>query len=143
MDIFEKESAKYILNSINNEVPKSEVSRFSIAQTILSSFVNKASGVVLLSLVDNISIGLTGLKTRKSLSDLIHGQVSRVERNSSVILTESQINLMATACVTDYLVSLESGSWDNGVKNVGKIALGLLEFKNPLNVLLESVSENI
>ena len=58
-----------------------------------------------------------------------------------VSMEEARVNLMSTSCVTDHLPSLESGSWGNGAKNIGKAVLDLLNFKNPLETIWESVVE--
>lgn len=141
LNIYNQATSKYILISINSDVPNSKLSRLSISQAILKSFVNSYTGGGLLSMVDNISIGIKGEKARKSLSNLIHTQTTQIKCNYSSILKESQLNLMATLCVTDYLCYLESGSWGNGAKNIGKIVIGLFELKNPLNVIAEAVNE--
>ncbi len=72
---------------------------------------------------------------------MIRKQVNDVVNKSSSLLLESQFNLMATSCITSYLCSLESASWSNGVKNLGKIALGLLSLEDPRNVIYESVKD--
>ena len=141
LSVYNQSASKSLLSSIGREVPNSRLSSFNLSQAILSSFVSKAAGAGLLSLIDNVSIGLKGQKARKCLSTLIREQTDRINRNSSALLDEARVNLMATSCVTDHLASLESGSWGNGAKNIGKAVLGLLSFKNPLETIWESVVE--
>lgn len=141
LSVYNQSASKSLLNSIGGEVPKSRLSSFNLGQAILSSFVSKAAGAGLLSLIDSVSIGLKGQKARKCLSTLIREQTDRINRNSSSLLEEARVNLMATSCVTDHLASLESGSWGSGAKNIGKAVLGLLSFKNPLDTIWESVVE--
>lgn len=141
LSVYNQSASKSLLNSIGGEVPKSRLSSFNLGQAILSSFVSKAAGAGLLSLIDSVSIGLKGQKARKCLSTLIREQTNRINRNSSTLLEEARLNLMATSCVTGHLASLESGSWGNGARNVGKVVLGLLSFKNPLETIWESVVE--
>lgn len=141
LNVYNKEKSISLLKSIGNDIPNVHLSNSNLGQAILSSFVRNAAGAGLLTLVDNISIGLKGEKARKCLSNLINEQTNRVRSNPSKIIEEAQINLMATSCITDYLASLESGSWGNGVKNIGKTLIGPLSFKNPLNVIWESVVE--
>lgn len=141
LNVYSLTSSKALLKTIDNDIPQSRYSRLSISQAILSSFVSKAAGTGLLSLIDNVSIGLTGQKARRCLSNMIRKQTSRVECNPSILLEEAQFNLMATYCITNYLSFLESGSFGNGVKNIGKALFGLLSLKNPLEVLAESVEE--
>lgn len=140
LNVYNQSAPKSLLNSIGGEVPNSRLSSFNLSQAILSSFVSKAAGAGLLSLIDNVSIGLKGQKARKCLSTLIREQTNRVSHNST-ILEEARVNLMATSCVTEQLASLESGSWGNGAKIIGKAVLGLLSFKNPLETIWESVVE--
>ena len=141
LSVYNQSASKSLLKSIGGEVPNSRLSSLNLSQAILSSFVSKAAGTGLLSLIDNVSIGLKGQKARKCLSTLIREQTNRINRNSSVLLEEACVNLMATSCVTGRLASLESGSWGNGAKNIGKVVLGLLSFKNPLDTIWESVVE--
>lgn len=141
LSVYNQSTSKSLLKSIGVEVPNSRLSNFNLAQAILSSFVSKAAGAGLLSLIDNVSIGLKGQKARKCLATLICEQTNRVNSNSSTLLEESRVNLMATSCVTDHLASLESGSWGNGAKNIGKAVIGLLSFRNPLETIWESVAE--
>lgn len=141
LNVYNKEQSKSLLMSLGNEVPNVRLSNQALGQAILSSFVKHAAGAGLLSLIDSVSIGLKGDKARKCLSNLIIDQTNRVIANPSIILYEAQINLLATSCITDYLASLESGSWGNGVKNIAKSLIGILSLKNPLNVIWESVVE--
>ena len=140
LSVYNQSASKSLLKSVGGEVPNSRLSSFNLSQAILSSFVSKAAGAGLLSLIDNVSIGLKGQKARKCLSTLIREQTNRVSHNST-ILEEARVNLMATSCVTEQLAFLESGSWGNGAKNIGKAVLGLLSFKNPLETIWESVVE--
>lgn len=141
LGVYNQSASKSLLKSIGGEVPNSKLSSLNLSQAILSSFVSKAAGIGLLSLIDNVSIGLKGQKARKCLSTLIREQTNRINRNSSALLEEACVNLMATSCVTEHLASLESGSWGNGAKNIGKAVLDLLSFKNPLDTIWESVVE--
>lgn len=141
LSVYNQSASKSLLSSIGREVPNSRLSRLTLSQAIVSSFVSKAAGAGLLSLIDNVSIGLAGQKARKCLSNLIREQTTRVTRNSSALLEEAQVNLMVASCITGYLASLESGSWGNGAKNIGKVVVGLFSFRNPLNVIAESVIE--
>lgn len=141
LDIYNSSTIQSFLKSIEVETPYYRLSNSSVAETILASFVKKTACVNLLSLVDHVSIGLKGRNARKCLSCLISGQVSRISRSPSSLLDETQINIMAISCVTGQLASLESASWSNGAKNIGKALLGLLDFKNPLDTICESVLE--
>ena len=143
LDVYEKEGSKSLLESIGESVPDTNLSNVSLSKTILSSFVRRASGVGLLSLIDSISIELKGDKARKCLSDLAREQIRRINGNASAISEEAQINLMITSCVMDYLSSLESKSWSNGAQNIAKSLIGILSLKNPLKVIWESVMEVI
>ncbi len=69
-----------------------------------------------LPLFDTVSVGIKGKKVRKCLGDLIREQTMRVSNGSSSILEEAQLNIMAVASITDYLVHSESGSWITTVK---------------------------
>lgn len=140
LSVYNQSASKSLLKSIGGET-NLRLSSLNLSQAILSSFVSKAAGAGLLSLIDNVSIGLKGQKARKCLSSLIREQTNRINRNSSALLEEACVNLMATSCVTDHLASLESGSWGNGVKNISKVVLDLLSFKNPLNTIWKSVVE--
>lgn len=141
LSVYSQSTSKNILKLIGGCIPQSRLSRSSTGLAILSSFVSRAAGAGLLSLIDNVSLGLKGEKARKCLANLIREQTSRVNRNPSKLLEESQINLMATSCVTGYLGSLESASFGNGAKNIGKALIGILSLKNPLEVIMESVTE--
>lgn len=141
LNVYNQSTSKNLLKEIESEVGNVRFSRESIAQGIISSFVSKASGVGLLSYIDKVSIGFKGDKARKCLSDLIEAQINRIKGKPTTILMEAQLNLMTTSCVMNYLCYLESSSWDFGVKNVGKVIIGLLDFENPLNVLAKSVGE--
>ena len=116
LSVYNQSASKSLLNSIGREVPNSRQSSFNLSQEILSSFVSKAAGAGLLSLIDNVSIGHKGQKARKWFSALIHEQTDRINRNPAALLDEARVNLMATSCVTDHLASIESGSWGNGAK---------------------------
>ena len=142
LNVYEKPASKLLLKSIDQDVPKVQGKRSSIGQIILSSYVSKFAGAGLLSLIDSISIGIKGEKARKCLAELIQSQTTRVKQDPSTLLQEAQINLMASACVTEYLANLESDSVGNGVKNMGKVLLGLLSLRNPLEVIAESVIED-
>ncbi len=71
-----------------------------------------------LPLFDTVSVGIKGKKVRKCLGDLIREQTMRVNNGSSSILEEAQLNIMAVASITDYLVHSESGSWVTIVKSL-------------------------
>lgn len=141
LNVYGLSSSKSLLKTIDSDIPQSRHSRLSVSQAVLSSFISRAAGAGLLSLIDNVSIGLSGQKARRCLSNMIRKQVSHVEDHSYVLLEEAQFNLMATSCITGYLSFLESGSFGNGVKNIGKALIGLLRLQNPLIVLAESVEE--
>lgn len=141
LSVYNQSSSKSLLKSIDGEIPNSRLSSFNLSQAILSSFVRKAAGAGLLSLIDNVSIGLKAQKARNCLEALIREQTNRVNRHPFTLVDEARVNLMATSCITNHLASLESGSWDNGAKNIGKVVLGLLSFKNPLETIWESVVE--
>lgn len=141
LNIYNNENSKEILKSIKDNINGYGLSNTSLGQSILTSFIRKASGMQLLSLIDSVTIGMKGDKARKCLAELIQIQTNSILKVPSRLLKEAQINLMATSCVTDYLSSLESGSWENGAKNMGKAVLGLLQLKKPLNVIWESVLE--
>lgn len=141
LSVYSQSTSKNILKLIGGCIPQSRLSRSSTGLAILSSFVSRAAGAGLLSLIDNVSIGLKGEKARKCLANLIREQTNRVNRNPSKLLEDAQLNLMASSCVTGYLSSLESASFGNGVKNMGKLLLGLFSLQNPLEVIAESVIE--
>lgn len=141
LNVYEKPASKLLLKSIDQESPKSQNERSSIGQIILGSYVNRFAGAGLLSLIDSISIGIKGEKARKCLSDLIQTQTTRVKQSPKTLLQEAQINLMASACVTGYLANLESQSFGNGAKVMGKVLFGILNLRNPLEVIAESVIE--
>lgn len=141
LDIYKDPLAKCILYEINDSIPNSKHSRISVSQAILSSFISKAAGAGLLSLIDNASIGINGVRARKCISKLISEQ-TKIERYIiSSFLEEAQINLMALSCITGYLCSLECGSMGNAVKNAGRTILGLFSLRNPLEVIYESTME--
>ena len=141
LDIYNRSTIQSFLKSIEVETPYYRLSNLSVAEFILSSFVKKVAGAKLLSWVDHVSIGLKGRDARKCLSSLISEQAYRISLHPSSLLDEAQVNIMATSCVTGQLASLESASWSNGAKNIGKALLGLLDFKNPLDTICESVLE--
>lgn len=141
LDIYNNPLAKIFLHEIDNCIPDSKHSKISVSQAILSSFISKAAGAGLLSLIDNVSIGINGVKARKCISKLISEQTKPERYLFSSFLEEAQINLMALSCVTGYLSSLESGSMGNAVRNAGKTILGLLSLRNPLEVIYESTME--
>ena len=66
LSVYNQSTSKSLLKSIGVEVPNSRLSNFNLAQAILSSFVSKAAGAGLLSLIDNVSIGLKGQKARNA-----------------------------------------------------------------------------
>lgn len=141
LNVYNDGRSKEFLKSLKEDTNCYGLSNASLGQSILASFIRKASGMQLLSLIDSVTIGMKGDRARKCLAELIQIQINTIKKDPSLLLREAQINLMATSCVTDYLSSLESGSWENGAKNMGKAVLGLLQFKNPLNVIWESVLE--
>lgn len=127
--------------SIDAQTPKVRLSKRSLGESILASKISKAAGAGLLSLIDSVAIGIYGKKARKCLANLIENQTREINCNHARLNEVAQINLMATSCVTDYLSSLESGSWGNGAKNLGKAIFGLLGGKNPLDTIWESTLE--
>lgn len=141
LSIYDAQSSKNLMDSLDDQIPKIRLSRRSLGESILASRISRAAGASLLSLIDNVSIGIYGRKARKCLANLIEKQVSTVNKGEISIGEAAQINLLAISCVTDYLSSLEAGSWGNGVKNIGKALFGLFEGKNPLDTIWESVSE--
>lgn len=141
LDVYKQDASKSLLKSISAYLPNNKMSDIALSETILSSFIKKASGVGLLSLIDSISIGIKGGMARNCLSGLDRKQLMNVRYDSSLLLKEAQFNLIATYCVTEYLCTLESGSWGNGVKTMGKALIGLLSLKNPLNVVAEDIDE--
>lgn len=144
LNVYNKASSKYLLKSLERDVQNSSSSRLSISESILSSFIKKVSGVGLLSLIDSISIGFKGEKARRCLSNMIQGQTNRVKEKPSSFLKEAQVNLMATYCITDYLTSLESTSYGNAAKNLGKAVAAMFKdvsFKSGINAIYESVVE--
>lgn len=145
LNVYNQQEVRNILETIENHLPNSRFNNSSLCQSMLSSCIakniGKAAGVGLLSLIDSIEIGQRGLQARECLSQLIDEQVKRVTNTPSKLILESQINIMATACITNYLSSLENSSWSNGVQNIGKAVLGIFQLKNPLNVIWESVLE--
>lgn len=60
LSVYNQSASKSLLKSIGGEVPNSRLSSLNLSQAILSSFVSKAAGIGLLSLIDNVSIGLKG-----------------------------------------------------------------------------------
>lgn len=144
LNIYSKASSRSLLKSLEGDVQKSHPSRSSISEAILSSFIKKASGVGLLSLIDSISIGFKGEKARRCLSNMIQGQTARVKEKPSSLLKEAQVNLLATSCITGHLASWESASYGNAGKNFGKAVIALIRdfsFKSGLNAIFESVAE--
>lgn len=141
LNIYSQSTSKALLSIIEKTIPSYSHSNLTFSQAILSSFVRNMAGAGLLTLVDNISIGIKGERARKGLSNLIQEQTIKVQRNPSILLKEAQINLMVTSCVTDYLASLESESWSNGARNMSRVLLGILRLENPLNVIAESSIE--
>lgn len=141
LDIFDAQSSKNLMNSIDAQIPKISLSKCSLGESILTSRISKAAGAGLLSLIDTLAIGIYGNKARKCLANLVESQTREINRGSIRLIEASQVNLMATSCVTDYLSSLESSSWGNGAKNIGKAIFGLFEGRNPLDTIWESVKE--
>ncbi|GEM_PF-6251540 len=140
LNIYNYEDCKCLLQSVKGEVSTNMLGGQQIGEAILSSFVKKSAGAGLLTLIDDVSIGVRGNQARKCLATLISEQKNRLYGPYS-IRREAQINLMATYCVTSYLSSLECGSWGNGVKNIGKSLFGLFSGKNPLETIFESTLE--
>lgn len=141
LNIFDAQSSRILMASINAQTPKVRLSKRTLGETILASKISKAAGAGLLSLIDNVFIGIYGNKARKCLAKLVESQVLEISYGSVSLIEAAQVNLMATSCVTDYLSSLESRSCGNGARNLGKALFGLLEGKNPLDIIGESVKE--
>lgn len=141
LNIFDAQSSKNLMASIDAQIPKVLLSKRTLGESILASQIIKAAGAGLLSLTDSVAIGIYGNKARKCLANLVEKQSHEVSCGSMGIIEAALVNLMATSCVTDYLSSLESGSWGNGVKNLEKALFGLLGGKNPLDTIWESVKE--
>ncbi len=140
-NIFDAQSSKNLMASIDAQIPKVLLSKRTLGESILASQISKAAGAGLLSLIDSVAIGIYGNKARKCLAKLVERQVHEICCGSVSLIEAAQVNLMATSCVTDYLSSLESGSWGNGARNLGKALFGLLGGKNPLDTIWESVKE--
>lgn len=141
LNIYDAQSSRSLMASIDAQTPKVRLSKRSLGESILASKISKAAGAGLLSLIDSVAIGIYGKKARKCLANLIENQTREINCNHARLNEVAQINLMATSCVTDYLSSLESGSWGNGAKNLGKAIFGLLGGKNPLDTIWESTLE--
>ena len=141
LNIYSQSTSKVLLGNIEANIPSYSHSNLTFSQAILSSFVRNLANAGLLTLVDNISIGMKGERARKCLSNLIQDQCNNVQRSPSTLLKEAQINLMATSCVTGYLASLESESWSNAARNMSRVLFGILKLENPLNVIAKSSIE--
>ena len=141
LNIYDAQSSRSLMASIDAQVPTVRLSKRSLGESILASKISKAAGGGLLSLIDSVAIGIYGNKARRCLAKLVESQVQEISCSSVSLIDAAQVNLMATSCVTDYLSSLESGSWGNGAKNLGKALFGILEGKNPLDTIWESVKE--
>jgi len=141
LNIYTTEKSQYLLNTINRQLPNSG-NNFNYAESVAKSLITQTLGIGVACLVDNISTGLKGKKANKCLSDLIIKQTNRIIKAPSTIIEEAQINIMATLCVTDCLSDVESNSVSLAAKNIGKVALGLIQLKNPLNVISESALEH-
>ena len=141
LDIYSDPASKALLSTIEDTIPSLSYSNLSLSQAIMSSLVRNFAGAGLLSLVDNIAIGMKGEQARKGLSNMFKEQAINIQKDPETLVKEAQINLMATACIMEYLTSMESGSWSNGVKNISKVLIGILSLENPLNVIVKSTME--
>lgn len=126
LNVYQNTMAISLLKEIDSIIPQIQHSRLSISQYILSSFVKKVAGGWAASLIDNVVIGSGGVIARNCLADLIHNQINRINCNPSLILKETQLNLMASCCVTDYLSHLECSSIGSTIRVVAKTALSML-----------------
>lgn len=70
LNIYNNENSKEILKSIKDNINGYGLSNTSLGQSILTSFIRKASGMQLLSLIDSVTIGMKGDKARKCLAEL-------------------------------------------------------------------------
>lgn len=141
LNIYTTEKAQYLLNTINRQLPNSG-NNFNYAESVTENLIKQTLGIGVACLVDNISTGLKGKKANKCLADLIIKQTKRIINAPSTITEEAQINIMATSCITDCLSEVESNSVSLAAQNLGKVVLGLIQLKNPLNVISESSLEH-
>lgn len=95
LDIYNDPASKALLSTIEDTIPS------------LSSLVRNFAGAGLLSLVDNIAIGMKGEQARKGLSNMFKEQAINIQKDPETLVKEAQINLMATACIMEYLTSME------------------------------------
>ena len=72
LNIYSADISTALLKSAEGEISYSHQSKASLSETIFSSFVKKTSGVGLLSLIDDVSIGLKGEKARSCFSYLVN-----------------------------------------------------------------------
>lgn len=142
LDIYNQEKAQSLLQDINRELPDVQ-GPVTLDESIVSSLITRATGIGAATFIDGISNSIKSKKAKNCMADLIVKQRDRIISNPSSILQESQINLMATQCIIDHLSNLESNSISHTTQNLGKVAVGLLKFKNPLKVLFESAEEQL
>jgi len=102
---------------------------FNVIKFIMTSAVKRMSGLHLAFVIENLISWYKETKARNGLSKLIQEQTNRVKSMPSTILKESQINLMATSCVTDHLCNVEAGSFASGVESTVKVAAGIFQGK--------------
>lgn len=140
LDIFNSEISKALLNEISVQMP-SFTSQANATESIFSTLLSRVINCGAIVAADNLSLRLKYKKAKACLNDLILKQKNKVINNPSSLIQEAQINMMATSCVTDCLSHFESRSAENSVKNLAKIAVGLIQLKNPLAVIYESVLE--
>lgn len=141
LNIYNQPISKCVFKSIGWTINQTTDAQSVCPQDMLSSLLNKATGANLLTLIDDVSIGFLGLQARRCLADMIRLQAINISKNPSSLLEEAQFNLFAISCITEFLCSKESASWGNGIKNLGKIAIGVLSLRDPRNVIWESVME--
>lgn len=142
LDIFHSEMSKSLLDSISALIPNN-TSQSNVTESIFSTLLSRVISCRAIVEVDNLALNLKYKKAKACLSDLILKQKDKVINEPSSLLHEAQINMMATLCITDYLSHFESRSAGNSVRNLAKVAIGLIGLRNPLDVIYESVRERI
>lgn len=142
LDVYNNPVANALLETIEVTVDDSSSKGSSVSQTVLAHYVKKAIGIGSFPfLVDKLFTWVAAKKMQEGISKLISRQKSQIERNPSSLLTQAQLNLMATYLITDFVGAKEAESAETAVGNFVKMGKKLFCLKNPLEVLWESAEE--
>ncbi len=140
--IYNEPASKSLLESLNIEVALPELKHLNPGEVVFTNLIKKATGVGSLPFIfEKIVAWVASEKMHEGLSDLINKQRDRIKQNPSSFVSEAQLNLMATSCITDYIASYEAGSCGKAVENMLKMCKKVFTLKNPLEVLWESAEE--